>query len=104
MIAFVISVNGKRCCTIGIEGEGVLTSHVTGVIMAGISNVEGAPLNNGLDFHAGGLDSTTQDHLRWNVPEVQIGDRIEIEIVETDKVDPPSERGPGEYTGKFPVK
>ena len=85
MIAFVVSVNGLRVCTIGVGDSGVLGAHVSWV---------GRPDEPGdLDLGIGGLDSRTDEHIRWpDPPEINVGDTVTIQVVELDVVDPPTER------------
>ncbi|MBN9517644.1 hypothetical protein J0H58_03850 [bacterium] len=85
MIAFVVSVNGQRVGTIGIGDSGVLTAHMTWV---------GRPGEAGdLDLGIGGLDSRTDEHLRWpDPPEIRVGDTVTIQVIETEAVDPPTDR------------
>jgi hypothetical protein len=85
MIAFVISVNEHRVCTIGIGDSGVLGAHVSW------SGLPKQPADLRLSF--GGLDTRTDEHIRWpDPPGIKIGDTVTIEVVETDAVDPPTER------------
>jgi hypothetical protein len=87
MIAFVVSVNGKRVGTIGVGDSGLLGAHVSW------SGDSGEPGNLNLDF--GGLDSRTNEHVRWpDPPEIKIGDTITIQVIETDTVDTPTDRKP----------
>src|SRR5262245_26342886 len=85
MIAFVVSVNGVRVGTIGIGDSGVLGAHVSWV---------GRPDEPGdLSLSVGGLDTRTDEHIRWpDPPEIKVGDTVTIQVVETDAVDPPTER------------
>ena len=84
MRAFVVSVNGDRACTIGVGDNGVLSAHVTWVGKPGVKD--------DLFLHAGGLDSSTDEHFRWPVPSLRVGDRVSIEVVEAAEVDPPAGR------------
>jgi hypothetical protein len=85
MIAFVVSVNGQRVCTIGVGDSGVFGAHVSWVGRLG------EPSN--LSLSVGGLDSRTDEHIHWPAPpEIKIGDTVTIQVVETGAVDPPTER------------
>jgi hypothetical protein len=85
VIAFVVSVNGQHVRTIGIGDSGVLSSHVTWVGWPGeVGN---------LDLGISGLDSQTDEHLRWpEPPEIKVGDTVTIQVIETDTVDTPTDR------------
>jgi hypothetical protein len=81
--AFVVLVNGERLCTAGIGGNGVLTTIVSWV---------GRGRRGHFHMHVGGLDSRTDQHIRWEVPAVRVGDEITVRVVEAGAVDPPAER------------
>jgi hypothetical protein len=83
MRAFVVSVNGEQLCTAGIANDGVLSSHVTW------SGREGT---GGFHMHVGGLELATNQHLRWPVKEIGVGDEIVTRIIETEAVDDPLSR------------
>ena len=85
MIAFVVSVNGQRVATIGVGDSGVLSAIVRWAGRAG----EAGDL--GLDI--GGLDTRTDEHIRWpHPPEIKVGDMITIQVIEADTVDMPTDR------------
>jgi hypothetical protein len=94
MLVFIVSVNGKRCCTIGIGSNGVLDAHVNSVISPNCEWVEGAEVHYNLTLGAGGLISTTQEHVEWEVPKIAVGDTVSIEIAEAANADTPSTRSP----------
>ena len=96
MIAFVVSVNGKRICTAGIRDGGIAT--------VDMSWVAKSPKNNGLLFHVGGIETSTNEILDWDVPKLKLGDKITVEITETDQVDPSPDRSPRKCPGKSPVE
>ncbi|HTU19536.1 MAG TPA: hypothetical protein VMG10_15860 [Gemmataceae bacterium] len=85
MIAFIISVNGQHAGTIGIGNNGVLTTCVNWV---------GHPGDDGnLFLQFGGLDTSTDEHVRWrDPPAIKVGDMVTVQVVETDTVDVPIER------------
>jgi hypothetical protein len=87
MMAFVVSVNGERVCTSGVAGRGVSS--------VGISWVAGAPRRNGLVFNVGGLDRLSNEFMDWDVSQLKVGDKVTIEIIEADQVDPPAGRRAG---------
>lgn len=85
MIALVVSVNGERVGTIGVGDSGVISAHVSW------SGHPGQP--DSLDLGIGGLDSRTDEHIRWpEPPEIKVGDTITIQVIETDTVDTPTDR------------
>jgi len=85
MIAFVVSVNGQRVCTIGVGDSGILGASVSWV---GRSGEPGEP-----DLRIGGLDTRTDEHIRWpHTPEIKVGDTVTIQVIENDAVDTPTDR------------
>jgi hypothetical protein len=86
MIAFVVSVNGQRVSTIGVGDNGLLDATVYW---------SGRPPRqpDDLQLSFGGIDSSTDEHVRWPwPPQIKVGDTVSFEVVETDVVDPPRER------------
>ena len=93
MICFEMYVNGKRVARAGIPGFAVLSSILTWV------NRRRDSRDSELTLSLGGLDSNGPPweqgtHVRWAVPEVTVGDRVEVKIVEADDVDPPAHQYP----------
>ena len=85
MIAFVVSVNGQRVGSIGVGDNGVLD---TIVCWSGRTGELGD-----LRLSLGGLDSSTNEHIRWpDPPEIKVGDTVSAQIIDTDKVDTPIDR------------
>jgi hypothetical protein len=92
MIAYQITVNGKRVATAGLR-QGVVSAIANWVFIP--SDVATDPDK---DWHAGfslaALDDITSEHLKWFRHDFQIGDEISIKLIETDQVDEPTEREP----------
>jgi hypothetical protein len=87
MPTFKVHVNGKRVCTAGLPGHGVLGAHV--------SSVRRKPSRNPakLSLHVGGLDSATSEHLVWHEAlRLRFGDEVRITISTDGPIDEPSER------------
>jgi hypothetical protein len=85
MIAFVVSVNGQRVVTVGVGDSGVLSAHVNW------SGLAGEPGDLWLSIC--GLDTRTDEHVRWpDPPDIRVGDTVTIRVVEADAVDPSVER------------
>lgn len=92
MIAYQVTVNGKHVATAGLH-QGVVSAIANWVF---IPSVLGA--NPDKDWQAGfslsALDHLTSEHLSWFRHDFQVGDEITIKLVETDRVDEPTARGP----------
>jgi hypothetical protein len=87
MKAFAVFVNGQQVCTAGIGPDGVLTAILDWVGGGPRQTPEGL-----FGLHVGGLDSQTDEHVDWSVPEVGVGDEVTIRIVETEDIDPEARR------------
>lgn len=87
MPVFKVHLNGKRICTAGLPGDGVLGAHVSWVRRKG---ARGTPE---LSLHVGGLDSSTGEHLVWQqaLP-MRVGDFVRIEVAEAARTDAPATR------------
>jgi hypothetical protein len=85
MIAFIIFRNGQQVATIGVGDSGVLSAHVTWTGRAG----EPGDLRLGI----GGLNTRTDEHIRWPHPqEMKVGDTVTIQVIEALTVDTPTDR------------
>jgi hypothetical protein len=94
MKAFEVYVNGERVCTAGIGPDGVLSAILSWVG----SGRRGGP-DGHLDFSVGGLDSRTDEYVRWAVPELRVGDEVSVLVVEAEQVDPEQERERSDRSG-----
>jgi hypothetical protein len=90
MIAYQIAINGKQVATAGVR-EGVVSAIANWVFIP--SDVATDPAR---DWHAGfslaGLDELTSEHLKWFRRDLRVGDEITIKLIETERVDEPTER------------
>ena len=77
MIAFEVSLNGRRLCTASAGDDGVLTAIVSSV-----------GKRKEFELEIGGL--ADEAHLKWPSPALALGDEITIRIVETDRPDLPA--------------
>jgi hypothetical protein len=83
MKAFEVFINGHRLCLAGVGDDGVLHA---------IVNWVGGPDREDISLSIGGLDSVTDEHLRWKAPTIGVGTEVLVRVVETTSVDPPNER------------
>lgn len=96
MHAFEVYRNGKRLCVAGIGEDGVLNTIVNHVIGNG---------RNELFMSVGGLDCTTDEHLRWKENfHLKVGDEIRIKIIEAKSVDRPRKRFARDRAGELKSK
>lgn len=84
MPAFVVSVNGNKVCSIALSGENTRTINI--IWVGDSQNAE----DHLLCLHIGGPDG--DDHLRWSVPQLEVGDEVTIKITESSVADPPDTR------------
>jgi len=92
MIAFEVSVNGKRVCVAGAEDLGVLSTIITACGKLGRKSVPYRPDETSSEVHysVGGLTSRPNPkddhHLKWkSAQRLAIGDVITVRVVETKK-------------------
>lgn len=86
MIAFRVLLNGKEICVAGIGEEGVLNAGVHWLrVPRGTSPA--AKQYTGLQIF-GGLYTPTKEHRSWDAPDLEVGDTVTIEIVETEAITP----------------
>ena len=86
MIAFEISLDGRRISTIGIGQHGKMTVTVS-------ASTGYPPDLTFINMGFGGLDIPTDESVSWPwPPEIGVGSTISIRIVEADTVDEPRER------------
>lgn len=92
MNAYQITVNGKIVATAGVR-QGVVSAIANWVFIP-----SDLAIDPDKDWHAGfslaALDDVTSEHLKWFRHDFQIGDEISIKLIETDRVDEPTEREP----------
>ena len=92
MIAYQITVNGRRVATAGLH-QGVVSAIANWVFIP--SDVASDPDKDwNAGFSLAGLDEVTLEHLKWFQHDFQVGDEVSIKLIETDQVDEPIEREP----------
>ncbi|PPD45451.1 MAG: hypothetical protein CTY16_10150 [Methylobacter sp.] len=94
MYAFKVQINDQEPIIGGAEDLGVLTAIVTATGKLGFSSFphRGDGTRN-IDFRLGGLttrgEENEDEHFTWlDATELKLGDRILIEIIETDTAHP----------------
>jgi hypothetical protein len=81
MLAFEVSVNGKRVCTATAES-------VLATIVSWSSRTP-----DRIQFHVGGIPETKDgEHIDWETPCIRVGDEVTIRILEADSADPPGRK------------
>ena len=93
MRAFALYVNGKKISTAGIGDVGVLSAIVTWV---GRRSRTSVPKSRGgvedIVVELGGLDTETNEHLRWSQRPLRVGDDVCIKVIDAESVDKPRHR------------
>jgi hypothetical protein len=93
MIAYQITINGKKVATAGLR-QGVVSAIANWVFIP--SEVAEDPDK---DWHASfslaGLDDLTSENVKWFRRGLKVGDEITLKLIETDlPADEPTERKP----------
>lgn len=86
MKAFAVSVNGKPLWTVGIGPNGVFNVIVACTV--------GIPLRakEHFNFSVGGLDTRTDEHVRWKTPALKVGDSVTVDLIEVEEFDSETSR------------
>jgi hypothetical protein len=84
MICFDVRVNGETVAVAGIAGEGLVHVMVESHRRTG----EAGAAPEALSLDIGGLAQNA--HLDWGARMLQVGDRVEIEVVEAAHADRPA--------------
>ena len=92
MITFKVSLNGTKVCTAGVRDVGVLSAMVTWVRRKPENRQRGGSREEKLSVEVGGLDSDANEHLRWLSRRLRVGDRLAIEVIESETADTPKRR------------
>jgi hypothetical protein len=90
MICFEVKKNGERVCVAGVDSECVLSTIVNYINVTD----PGPTTRRVLDVYVGGLNTASQQHLKWATVDLVVGDRVEVSIVESEKADPPTWSAP----------
>lgn len=102
MIAFAISINGTKLYTAGGASYGALTQSLV-LIRVPLPPPDDQSLLftlSGHEFTLLGETAESQSLDFWDAPGIKVGDKIEIQIVNVDSIDPPTTKG--EYGGGSP--
>jgi hypothetical protein len=96
MIALRVKLNGTLLCVAGADDLSVLNTIVNAVGNLGPKTKKRRDEPPDVYLSVGGLTSRLEgldEHLRWAGEQpLRMGDRVEVEIVETSDVDAPTER------------
>jgi hypothetical protein len=101
-VRFEVLINGKRICTAGVNGYGVLSA-VLSRVKRNPTQVTPTALENTtlerflaelVEFEVGGLDSSDAagehgQYLTWHKRPMQVGDEVTIRILPAGESDPP---------------
>ena len=92
MLAYHVTINGRRVATVGIKEDGLIFLKASWMRL---TEAEGITFPNEGDarFSATGLrtaDDEQDEHLEWCLEELSPGDKITLELVQTDTVDQPN--------------
>ena len=95
MIAFTISINGRKLYTAGGASYGALSQSLA-LVRVPLPPPDDQSLlftMSGHDFTVVGEDAVSQGLDFWDAPNVKVGDKIEIQVVDVDSIDPPTTKG-----------
>jgi len=91
MIGYKIKLNNRSVYTVGQKDTSILNADL--VVSRGNSERDA---DDYIRLNVGGLSQVTEkgfcEHFRWKQCNLEVGDVLEVEIVETESVDPPLKR------------
>jgi hypothetical protein len=91
MIALEVKLNGKRVCIAGADDMAVLSADVTACGKLGKKTVPRRPNATEIYYSVGGLSPRPNGkdiYPKWKLAApLQVGDVLEVRILETEKVD-----------------
>lgn len=92
MICFEVTINGKKVCTAGIEGIGVLTA----IFDFARRKKDGEEIvQEGPHLKIGGLNchgKNDDENLDWVKRHLSVGDEVSIRIIDSLQIDQPKTR------------
>lgn len=84
---FEISLNGKKVTRAGISKKNYVVNCI-------IDSVHRKNDSGGLYMQVGGLDSDLDMHVGWFSEELKVGDKILVEVIDSDFDEPTSKNKP----------
>jgi len=94
MIAFEVTLNGKRICIAGAEDLAVLNTIITASGRLGTKTVPARPDETGgeIFYSVGGLtarpDPKKDVHVRWrSIAPLKVGDVVQVKVLDVKKAD-----------------
>jgi hypothetical protein len=99
MIAFEISIDGRKACTAGVSPSGVTSVTASWVRRPSRDSTSGEPIGDRfeeeLTLDVGGLTHDPDGaavHVSWLREPLEPGQTITVAVVETESADPPQHR------------
>ena len=89
MLAYRVIVNGNHVATVGMKEDGLLFLKASWMRLKDADGLS-FPDEGDAVFTISGLRDKTDEHLDWYFKELTLGDKIMLELVETDIVDAPT--------------
>jgi hypothetical protein len=86
MIALKFSVNGEQLCLAGLEEPGIISGIVN--FMSGV-HPDDRPGDYTISLRVAGLRTEQDQHVRWADARLRVGDKIQVEVLESSKADQP---------------
>lgn len=89
MLAYRVTINGNQIATVGMKEDGLLFVKASWMRLKDAEGIS-FPTEGDALFSIFGLRDTTDEHLVWYSKELTPGDKIVLELVQTDIVDAPT--------------
>ena len=89
MLAYKVTINGNHIATVGMKEDGLLFVKASWMRLKDAEGIT-LPDDGDAQFTITGLRDRTDEHLDWYSKELTPGDKITLELVQTDVVDAPT--------------
>jgi hypothetical protein len=89
MLAYNVTVNGEHVATVGMQEDGLLFLKASWMRLKDAEGIS-FPSEGDAQFTISGLRDKTDEHLDWFSKQLAPGDKIVLELVQTDVVDAPT--------------
>jgi hypothetical protein len=89
MLAYKVTINGNHIATVGMNEDGLLFLKASWMRLKEAEGIS-FPCEGDTQFTISGLRDKTDEHLEWYYKDLTVGDKITLELLETDVVDAPA--------------
>jgi hypothetical protein len=89
MLAYSVTINGRHVATVGMKEDGLLFLKASWMRLKDAEGIS-FPNEGDAQFTISGLRDKTDEHLDWYSKKLTPGDKVVLELVQTNVVDAPT--------------